>query len=63
MVFERRNEMRVSQEGNLVILINVFETQPKLQQTLIEQWMRFAEEVLENQRGMRKEPARWQRSF
>jgi len=28
-------------------LINVFETQPKLQQTLIDQWMRFAEEVKE----------------
>ncbi len=38
--------MRVSREGNLVTLINVFETQPKLQQTLIEQWMRFAEEVI-----------------
>ena len=39
--------MRVSREGNLVTLINVFETQPKLQQMLIEQWMRFAEEVKE----------------
>ncbi len=39
--------MRVSREGNLVTLINVFETQPKLQQTLIEQWMRFTEEVKE----------------
>jgi hypothetical protein len=47
MVCERRNDMRVSREGNLVTLINVFETQPKLQQTLIEQWMRFAEEVKE----------------
>jgi heme-degrading monooxygenase HmoA len=47
MVFERRNDMRVSREGNLVTLINVIETQPKLQQTLIEQWMCFAEEVKE----------------
>lgn len=39
--------MRVSREGNLVTLINVFETQPEQQQTLIEQWMRFAEEVKE----------------
>jgi quinol monooxygenase YgiN len=39
--------MRVSREGNLVTLINVFETQPELQQTLIEQWIRFAESVKE----------------
>lgn len=39
--------MRVSREGNLVTLINVFETQPELQQTLIEHWIRFAESVKE----------------
>jgi quinol monooxygenase YgiN len=37
--------MFVSKEGNLVTLINVFETEPEQQQRLIEQWMRFAEEV------------------
>jgi heme-degrading monooxygenase HmoA len=37
--------MRVSREGNLVTLINVFETKPEQQQELIEQWIRFVEEV------------------
>jgi quinol monooxygenase YgiN len=37
--------MRVSQEGNLVTLINVFETKPEQQQALIDQWSRFVEEV------------------
>jgi heme-degrading monooxygenase HmoA len=37
--------MRVSREGNLVTLINVFETKPEQQQELIDQWIRFIEEV------------------
>lgn len=37
--------MRVSREGNLLTLINVFETKPEQQQELIEQWIRFVEEV------------------
>jgi heme-degrading monooxygenase HmoA len=37
--------MHVSQEGNLVTLINVFETKPEQQQELIEDWIRFVEEV------------------
>ena len=37
--------MRVSREGNLVTLINVFETKPEQQQELIDQWIRFVEEV------------------
>jgi len=37
--------MLVSKEGNLVTLINVFETKPEQQQALIEQWSRFTEEV------------------
>ena len=37
--------MLVSQEGNLVTLINVFETRPEQQQALIDQWIRFTEEV------------------
>jgi heme-degrading monooxygenase HmoA len=41
--------MRISREGDLVTLINVFETTPEQQQQLIEQWLRFTEEV-------RKEP-------
>lgn len=41
--------MLISQEGNLVTLINVFDTTPEQQQALIDQWIRFTEEV-------RKEP-------
>lgn len=37
--------MLISQEGNLVTLINVFETRPEQQQALIDQWIRFTEEV------------------
>ena len=37
--------MLVSQEGNLVTLINIFETKPDQQQVLIDQWIRFVEEV------------------
>jgi quinol monooxygenase YgiN len=37
--------MFVSQEGNLVTLINVFETKPQQQQALLEQLNRFAEKV------------------
>jgi quinol monooxygenase YgiN len=39
--------MFVSREGNLVTLINVFETKPEQQQALLEQLSRFAEEVQE----------------
>lgn len=37
--------MLISQEGNLITLINVFDTTPEQQQTLIDQWVRFTEEV------------------
>jgi heme-degrading monooxygenase HmoA len=37
--------MLVSQQGKLVTLINVFETKPEQQQVLIDQWIRFVEEV------------------
>ena len=37
--------MRVFREGNLVTVINVFETKPEQQQELIDQWIRFVEEV------------------
>ena len=37
--------MRVCREGNLITLINVFETKPEQQQELIDQWIRFVEEV------------------
>jgi quinol monooxygenase YgiN len=43
--FQRRKEMRVSQEGNLITLINVFETKPEQQQALFEELSRFAESV------------------
>jgi quinol monooxygenase YgiN len=45
--FQRRKEMRVSREGNLVTLINVFETKPEQQQVLLDQLSRFAESVKE----------------
>jgi heme-degrading monooxygenase HmoA len=37
--------MRISRDGNLVTLINVFETNPEQQQALIDQWIRFTEVV------------------
>ena len=37
--------MHITREGNLVTLINVFETKPEQQQALIEQWVRFTEAV------------------
>jgi heme-degrading monooxygenase HmoA len=37
--------MRVSSEGNLVTVINVFETKPEQQQEVIDQWIRFVEAV------------------
>jgi quinol monooxygenase YgiN len=42
---KRRKEMLISQEGNLVTLINVFDTTPEQQQALVDQWIRFTEEV------------------
>lgn len=37
--------MHITREGNLVTLINVFETKPEQQQALIDQWVRFTEAV------------------
>ena len=37
--------MLISQKSNLVTLINVFDTTPEQQQALIDQWIRFTEEV------------------
>ncbi len=37
--------MLISREGNLVTLINVFETRPEQQQELIDQWIRFVDSV------------------
>jgi hypothetical protein len=39
--------MRISREGNLVTLINVFETNPEQQQALIDAWLRFVESANE----------------
>lgn len=39
--------MRISREGNLVTLINVFETKPEQQRALVDQWIRFVESVKE----------------
>lgn len=33
--------MLISREGDLVTLINVFETKPEQQQALIDQWLGF----------------------
>jgi len=37
--------MRISKDGTLITLINVFETTPEQQQALIDQWVRFTEKV------------------
>jgi len=37
--------MQISKEGNLIILINVFDTTPEQHQTLVEQWLHFTEAV------------------
>jgi heme-degrading monooxygenase HmoA len=37
--------MLITRENNLITLINVFETTPEQQQALIDQWIRFTEEV------------------
>lgn len=37
--------MQISQEGDVVTLINVFETTPEQQQELIGQWIRFTDSV------------------
>jgi len=39
--------MLISQENHPVTFINVFETTPESQEALIEQWIRFTEEVKE----------------
>src|SRR5690242_17410224 len=41
----RSRAMHITQEGDLLTLINVFETTPEQQQALFEQWIRFTEEV------------------
>src|SRR5258706_16144551 len=37
--------MLITRGGNLVTLINVFETKPEQQQELIDAWIRFTEEI------------------
>jgi hypothetical protein len=37
--------MLITREGNLVTLINVFDTTAEQQQALLDQWIRFTEEV------------------
>src|SRR5260370_42318708 len=44
-IFQRREDMLITREGNLVTLINVFETKPERQQELIDEWIRFTEEA------------------
>jgi quinol monooxygenase YgiN len=41
--------MRVYREGNLITLINVFETKPEQQQVLLDQLSRFAESVVKEE--------------
>ena len=43
--------MLVSREGNLLTLINVFETRPEQQQALIDHWIRFVDSVKEGEPG------------
>jgi heme-degrading monooxygenase HmoA len=42
--------MLISKDGDLLTLINVFETTPEQQQALIDQWIRFTE-VVRNEPG------------
>ena len=44
--------MFISREGNLVTLINVFETEPEQQQELIDQWIRFVQAEVEHEPGL-----------
>ena len=44
--------MRISSEGHLVTVINVFETEPEQQQELINQWIRFVQEEVKNEPGL-----------
>ncbi len=44
--------MFVSQEGNLVTVINVFEAKPEQQQELIDGWIRFVEEKVIGETGL-----------
>jgi heme-degrading monooxygenase HmoA len=37
--------MLISQKSDLVTLINVFDTTPEQQQALVDQWIRFTEEI------------------
>lgn len=43
--------MLVSREGNLITLINVFETRPEQQQALIDHWIRFVDSVIGGEPG------------
>ena len=43
--------MVVSREGDLITLINVFETRPEQQQALIDHWIRFVDSVKEGEPG------------
>jgi heme-degrading monooxygenase HmoA len=42
---QEEEPMYISKEGELITLINVFDTTPEQQQALINQWIRFTEEV------------------
>ena len=44
--------MLVSREGNLLTLINVFETKPEQQQALLDELSRFAQEVKGDEPGL-----------
>jgi quinol monooxygenase YgiN len=43
--------MLITKEGNLVTVINIFETTPKPQQELIDAWIRLAEEEVKQEPG------------
>ena len=43
--------MLITKEGNLIRVINVFETMPEQQQELIDAWIRFAEEEVKQEPG------------
>ena len=55
--------MHISREGDLVTLINVFETKPEQQQEVIDQWIRFVEAVTDETRHDRGGAAQKHRRY
>lgn len=48
---QEEEDMLITKEGNLITVINVFETTPEQQQELIDAWIRLAEEEVKQEPG------------